>query len=604
MQLSGSAKRLAIFAFYDADGIVDDYIPYLLQKVGEHCSEQIVVVNGTLTPAGEAALRGCCSALVMRPNEGFDITGYKETFLGLAAPEQYDEILFYNQTIFGPVTDLGPMFRKMADRDVDFWGLTRHKGAHAASWDTNTAIPPHLQSFFFAVRSSLFTTEDFVRYWNELPRIESYWDAVSKHEIRFTRHFEQLGYRWSSYIDSSDLEELNDYPLMGMPTELLQRGCPFLKRKSFLCSTLEYSNVPQGAATASAMEWLRANSDYPLGLITQNLLRTAHIADVTRAIAPYYLSRPAAATGCTAAVLWFTADATAPYLCRAAGQLTADDRLYCIFATRQLADRWLPRLPKPTEWLVSADNGLAVLFGRLWPRLADADWLLYLNDAAPGLLDEFADATTLDHASRLLTPACACALLNEHPEFGLVCAVPGVHQETLSAGYNWPEAAEALRPGLQAAGICVPQKAGLSGLAVRGSLFFARTAAVAPLHRFAFTDGMFEGLYPAAEHLVPLAAQAAGYLTAFVLDEASLRSSLSGHATLLNAVMKRWYDPAMPRSDQVLFRMDGILDFYKERCDQMTLQQAFTAKLTLKQKLWICLQLFLKPETFAKLRRK
>ena len=35
-------KRLAIYLFYDHDGIVDDYIPYKLEKLKEFCSGYLV----------------------------------------------------------------------------------------------------------------------------------------------------------------------------------------------------------------------------------------------------------------------------------------------------------------------------------------------------------------------------------------------------------------------------------------------------------------------------------------------------------------------------------------------------------------------------------
>ena len=36
-------KRLAIFFFYDDQGIVDDYIPYMLKDLKENLSEILVV---------------------------------------------------------------------------------------------------------------------------------------------------------------------------------------------------------------------------------------------------------------------------------------------------------------------------------------------------------------------------------------------------------------------------------------------------------------------------------------------------------------------------------------------------------------------------------
>ena len=45
-------NRLVIYFFYDADGIVDRYVPYMLEDINKNCSELFVVCNGKLTPEG------------------------------------------------------------------------------------------------------------------------------------------------------------------------------------------------------------------------------------------------------------------------------------------------------------------------------------------------------------------------------------------------------------------------------------------------------------------------------------------------------------------------------------------------------------------------
>ena len=41
-------KRLIIYFIYDKDGIVDDYIIYMLNALRQNASEIVAVVNGTL----------------------------------------------------------------------------------------------------------------------------------------------------------------------------------------------------------------------------------------------------------------------------------------------------------------------------------------------------------------------------------------------------------------------------------------------------------------------------------------------------------------------------------------------------------------------------
>ena len=47
MILPSGARRLAIFAYYDPDGQVDAYIPYLLNAVRPYCTRQAPFTTAT-----------------------------------------------------------------------------------------------------------------------------------------------------------------------------------------------------------------------------------------------------------------------------------------------------------------------------------------------------------------------------------------------------------------------------------------------------------------------------------------------------------------------------------------------------------------------------
>ena len=52
-----SINRLLVYFFWDADGIVDDYVLHSIKALGEHSSQIIVVVNGEVNPLGYRKLR-------------------------------------------------------------------------------------------------------------------------------------------------------------------------------------------------------------------------------------------------------------------------------------------------------------------------------------------------------------------------------------------------------------------------------------------------------------------------------------------------------------------------------------------------------------------
>ncbi len=609
MRLPENAKRLAVFAYYDEDGAVDDYIPYLLEQVGRFCEAQVVVVNGTLTAQAREKLRPFASRLIMRANEGYDITAYKEGFLSeWESGARYDEVLFYNQTIFGPVCPLDAMFRDMGARDIDFWGLTRHKGAPQALWRGGVVIPPHVQSFFFAVRGEMLRSEEFLRYWRELPHIESYWDAVEKHEIVFTQHFAQRGYKWDTYVDTAALEPFNDYPLMGCPVPLLRAGCPFVKRKSFLERRFEYTTVPHGNAVWPLYAYLRDETDYPLRLIAQNLTRTTEAALAAQAIGPYFdTAAYAAPAGETfAAVLYIHQEAMGAYLLQTLPRLGEKTALFVLFASGALRTSLAGQVPPGARTYTIHCPGPQYLFETLWREVEGYPYLCYLSTDIPPLLDgKFEDATSLAGAVESLARPQCMGIFKQNGTFGLLLPPMPSHQENFSLGVRLPCECDTVDELLRTAGMRVPLGK-TTGLASRGGMFFARTDALAGLTRLDWAaSGLFEGIYPLWELLPPLAAQAAGYLTGFAASAAQAFAELENHRAMMAAVERRWRAKKYLPLDQLLFRMRLVIDFFNSHRYQMTIEQAADrTRFGLKQRLWYCMQILLKPKTFAKLTEK
>lgn len=161
------------------------------------CSEIFVICNGELQEEGRKTLEQYGQVMV-RENKGFDVWAYKtalETY-GWDKLQEYDEVIMMNSTIMGPVFPLKETFDKMDARDVDFWGITEYakQMCDPSGCCKYGYIPTHIQSHFIVCRRSLISSREFQEYWDEMPMIHSYWEAVGKHEMIFTKHFEDLGF--------------------------------------------------------------------------------------------------------------------------------------------------------------------------------------------------------------------------------------------------------------------------------------------------------------------------------------------------------------------------------------------------------------------------
>ena len=281
-----SVKRLVIFFFYDKDGIVDRYVPYLLKDLRRNCRRMVVVCNGKLTCEGRrdfAEIAGSENVFV-RENTGFDVWAYKSglEFVGWENVRQYDEVVFANFTIFGPLYPFSEMFSAMDRRDVDFWGISKHYGTSrdftgCTPWGY---IPEHIQSSFICVRKSMLVSREFQEYWNTRPMINSYLEAIGRHEAIFTRTFNEKGFKSDVYVETDDLRDVCDYPLVNQPVEVIKnRRCPVFKRKSFDAGDWIF-NVTAGEHAAGLYEYVRENFDYDLSMVWENILRTFKMASI------------------------------------------------------------------------------------------------------------------------------------------------------------------------------------------------------------------------------------------------------------------------------------------------------------------------------------
>jgi lipopolysaccharide biosynthesis protein len=225
-------RRLVVYVVWDRRGDVDDYIPVALAGLREHAAKILVVVNGSLTDEGRAKLVPVADEIVVRDNVGFDIWAHKAALEHVGAGlAEFDEIVLTNDTWFGPVRPYGPVFERMSERAVHFWGMTDHAREEPNPFTGEGVLPYHLQSFWIAVRREMFLSEQWASYWRDLPEMPSYFDAVLKHEAVFTEYFTSRGYTVDVAFSSAGYP--TDHPALFNADLLLADGCPLLKRRPF-----------------------------------------------------------------------------------------------------------------------------------------------------------------------------------------------------------------------------------------------------------------------------------------------------------------------------------------------------------------------------------
>lgn len=266
-------KRLAISFFYDKDGILDDYMTVLLQGLRPSVDRIIFVSNGTLTPESRAKVAPIVDRLIERDNVGFDVWAYREGLMdiGFENLKDWDEVLLFNHTFYGPIFPFSEMFDAMSANKCDFWGITSHKSMTPNPFTGTGILPAHLNSHFIAVRKPMLTSAAFKDYWQNMAPIESYTDSILKHESRFTKHFEDCKYKVAVYMQPEDFG--SDYPAFIDIDETILKRSPILKRRAFFHDPMFLEE--NAVDLPRALRLISERSDYDSTLIWKNIIREA-----------------------------------------------------------------------------------------------------------------------------------------------------------------------------------------------------------------------------------------------------------------------------------------------------------------------------------------
>ena len=271
-------NRLGIFFFYDAQGVVDDYVLKLLDGFMPHFSALTIVCNGKLNDAGREKLLRYTSKLIVRENKGFDVWAYKTALdsYGWQKLEQFDEIVLFNATIMGPVYPFSESFQKMEGNSCDFCGRTLHqedKKAQLIPDNPDSYVRKHLQSFFIVLRQKVLLSDSFKSYWDRLKYSDSFLEEVYTHETQFTEALSSFGLTYDAVFKTDELVILSFFHAY----DFLKERYPLVKRKLFNFPEDEWTKTGGGEIPRLILEKLK-EINYPVEEIFEDLLATNRLS--------------------------------------------------------------------------------------------------------------------------------------------------------------------------------------------------------------------------------------------------------------------------------------------------------------------------------------
>lgn len=268
-------ERLLLYVHFNKFNDISEHVLYQLEKMRPLFSKVVFISNSPLTPNQVQELKDdLVDEVLLRKNIGFDFAALRDGMKleGFEKLKAYDSITFMNDTCFGPLWDLEPIYRRFEkDEQVDFWGMTNFRQTKDFS--------EHIQSYYLSFKKNVVNSTVFQDFWQQIQDYTNVQDVIEHYETQVTTNLTQAGFRYRTVFDTLQADDTGMlYPDFSYynPTAILKHRVPFIKVKTIGASE---------GLTPYILEDIERSTDYPVDLIVK------HMSRIDLPDYPYLLSR-------------------------------------------------------------------------------------------------------------------------------------------------------------------------------------------------------------------------------------------------------------------------------------------------------------------------
>ena len=222
-------RRLAVFASYDKNNIINDYVVYYLKELSK-VSDVIFVADNPLDEKEREKIRPFTIHIIGEKHGEYDFGSYKRGYLWAEKNTilgDYTQLIYCNDSVFGPIHPFEPIFSEMEKKqDLDFWGMFTIKQKSAA--ETNLRKKTHAQSYFIIFNSNVVSSEIFRNFIYNITKLKNKDAIIENYEVGLNQMLINSGFRCGGYMSSSANE-----PRKKHAVKIIKNGFPFLKKSFF-----------------------------------------------------------------------------------------------------------------------------------------------------------------------------------------------------------------------------------------------------------------------------------------------------------------------------------------------------------------------------------
>jgi rhamnosyltransferase len=249
-------KRLCLFAGFHKNGKIADYVVYYARAMSE-LSDVYYMADCEMSQTELAKLAPYTKSAFAYRHKKYDFGSWQELInkLGWDFVEKYDELILCNDSCFGPLFPLKPIFDKAsADQNCDFWGVQENFFTRGQFF--------HLDSFFLVFKNNILRASALRRFFNSVAEQDCVEKVVENYEIPLTPALTGEGFRYKCLFPHKAKTHI-----YRKWKSFVKRGSPFLKVRTL-------TNEERIWKRENLFNWdkfLQKNTRYDIGLIKKHL---------------------------------------------------------------------------------------------------------------------------------------------------------------------------------------------------------------------------------------------------------------------------------------------------------------------------------------------
>lgn len=225
-------KSIGVFAVFTMDGLIPESTLYYLRSLKKITEYVVCVGDCRLMPSMAVRLAEMVDEYEFVRHCTYDFGSYRrglEIARICGAIGDDTDLIFANDSCYGPVFPLSEVMDKMHLRECDFWGMTVNKMREGV----------HIQSYFYYLKNIVIKSGLIDDFLNNAREIKGRQDAIENFEKKFTKCLEGKGFVADSFIRY--LEGRTNPTTF--PITLLRLRCPLIKRKALLGESHESTRL-------------------------------------------------------------------------------------------------------------------------------------------------------------------------------------------------------------------------------------------------------------------------------------------------------------------------------------------------------------------------